>query len=275
MYTPSDITQPRSRLNPEETTVQPGSHDVIGNGNGSPTSQLRIPLRRRLCPDKEYLIGTLVMLVFIFSVINLCLTLIVMSTRGQDKSCHCQESRHGSAPEDGSCKKIPEIITTLSEIRSEVNNVTETVSKVVASGTGKKLSSPQVKDSLQGPPGLPGPPWAPGIPGSPGPQGIQGPKGPRGFNGTQGLQGSQGRIGPMGLNGSQGPPGLPGLEGPQGPPGQNATQSSGGNSGMKGSSGLPVQFLMALLWDLVVAPIMIIQTFRGLLREIRYVWLVA
>ncbi|XP_068683699.1 uncharacterized protein [Montipora foliosa] len=248
------------------------------------------------------------MLAFIFSVINLCLTLIVMSTRGQDKSCHCQESRHGSAPEDGSCKKIPEIITTLSEIRSEVNNVTETVSKVVASGTGKKLSSPQVKDSLQGPPGLSGPPGAPGIPGSPGPQGIQGPKGPRGFNGTQGLQGSQGRIGPMGLNGSQGPPGLPGPEGPQGPPGHNATQSSGGNSGMKGSSGLPVQFLMyafvnccatcllrswapleysafffiflrhclrALLWDLVVAPIMIIQTFRGLLREIRYVWLVA
>ena len=96
MYTPSDITQPRSRLNTEETTVQPGSHDVIGNGNGSPTSQLRIPLRRRLCPDKECLIGTLVMLAFIFSVINLCLTLTVMSTRGQDKSCHCQENRHGS-----------------------------------------------------------------------------------------------------------------------------------------------------------------------------------
>ena len=108
--------------------------------------------------------------------------------------------------------------------------------KVVASGTGTNLSSPQVKDSLQGPPG---PPGAPGIPGSPGPQGIQGPKGPRGFNGTQGLQGPQGRIGPIGLNGSQGPPGLPGPEGPQGPPGHNATQSSGGNSGMKGSSGLP------------------------------------
>ena len=33
--------------------------------------------------------------------------------------------------------------------------------------------------------------------------------------------------------------------------------------------------LRALLWDLVVAPIMINQTFRGLLREIRYVWIVA
>ena len=70
---PSEITQPRSRLETEKTTVQPGSNDVTGNENESTSSQIRIPLRRRSCLGKECLIGTLVMLAFIFSVINLCL----------------------------------------------------------------------------------------------------------------------------------------------------------------------------------------------------------
>lgn len=149
-----------------------------------------------------------------------------------------------SAPEKNiSCEKIPVIIKNLAEIRSDVNNVKETVLQVNTNGTAPP--GPPGRDGVKGergptgPQGIPGPA---GLQGPRGPTGARGPKGspgPSGFNGTQGLPGPQGSIGLMGLNGSQGPPGPPGPEGPRGPSGYNASQSSGGVSGSRGPRGPP------------------------------------
>jgi len=195
----------------------------------------------------------LITLAFIFSLTNLCLVLMIIFTRGENKSCACHEKSQALAPEkNNSCEKIPVIIKNLQEIRSDVSNVKETVVKFTYNATGPP--GPPGKDGMKGergPPGsqgVPGPQGPQGPPGPAGRPGPLGPAGPRGFNGTQGPMGPpgaqgprglQGIVGPMGFNGSQGPPGPPGPEGPMGPPGYNASQSNGGGSGAPGPPGPP------------------------------------
>lgn len=90
--TPDGISGRESILEVDERQTQ---WSKIENGCHRNSPSTKLPHRRRCCPDEACMMRVLVTLAFIFSLTNLCLTLMILFARGQNKSCACQEKIRG------------------------------------------------------------------------------------------------------------------------------------------------------------------------------------
>ena len=89
--TPDGISGRESILEVDEAQTQ-WSKVENGYHRNSPS---KLAHRRRCCPDEACMMRILITLAFIFSLTNLCLTLMILFARGQSKSCACQEKIQG------------------------------------------------------------------------------------------------------------------------------------------------------------------------------------
>ena len=84
--TPEGMEGVEGALEVDEAKTQWSSVEN-GHNRNSPTK----PHRRRYCPDEACIMRLLITLAFIFSLINFCLTLMILFNPGVNKSCTCQE----------------------------------------------------------------------------------------------------------------------------------------------------------------------------------------
>ena len=61
----------------------------VKHGNKHHQSSFSLPRQHRCCPNEVYVMRFLIAVAFLFSVTNLCLTVMLM--RGQKENCACQE----------------------------------------------------------------------------------------------------------------------------------------------------------------------------------------
>ena len=87
--TPDGFNGRESSLEMTEIITQPWSHAENEHRDGNAPSKL--PRLRRNCPENACMMRSLVAMAFLFSLVNLCLTLTILFTRGNNGACACQE----------------------------------------------------------------------------------------------------------------------------------------------------------------------------------------
>lgn len=88
--TPDGFNGRESSLEMDATQpTQPWSNAENGHRDGNSPSNF--PRLRRNCPETACMMRSLVAMAFIFSLANLCLTLTILFTRGNNGACACQE----------------------------------------------------------------------------------------------------------------------------------------------------------------------------------------
>ena len=103
-------------LEMDEIITQPWSHAENGHRDGNFPSKL--PRLRRNCPENACMMRSLVAMAFLFSLVNLCLTLTILFTRGNNGACACQEKSQAQGKRcdincDSHLRRVREKVTDL------------------------------------------------------------------------------------------------------------------------------------------------------------------
>ena len=86
--TPDGFNGRESSLEMDEIVTQPWSNVENGHRDGNPS---KLPRLGRNCPESACMMRSLIAMAFLLSLANLCLTLTILFTRGNNEACACQE----------------------------------------------------------------------------------------------------------------------------------------------------------------------------------------
>ena len=114
--TPDGFNGRESSLEMNEIITQPWSNAENGHQDGNSPSKL--PRLRQNCPENACMMRRLVAMAFIFSLANLCFTLTILFTRGNNGACACQEKSQalGKPCDIDLCRLPPQTSTRKSQL---------------------------------------------------------------------------------------------------------------------------------------------------------------